>query len=120
MEKYVKTLGAYIRSNNWDGFVTELKSEFKHDYSEQQCNTEAFLQNMVQQMRQQQQDHSVSEYRSFIFGHAERSSLLVQKSVISTHTRVFMFLQAFSDKIGDKLCKRCNIDINEPARTTNV
>ena len=34
--------------------------------------------------------------------------------------RVFMFLQAFSDRIGDKLCKRCNIDIDEPVTTTNV
>jgi len=51
--KYVKTLRTYIRSNNWEGFVAELKSEFKDDDSEQQCNTEAFLQNMVQQMRQQ-------------------------------------------------------------------
>jgi len=118
--KYVKTLGTYIRGNNWEGFVAELKSEFKDDDSEQQHNTEAFLQNMVQQMRQQQQDPSVSEYRSFIFEYAERSSLLVQKSVISAHTQVFMFLQAFSDRIGDKLCKRCNIDIDEPATTTNV
>jgi len=118
--KYVKTLATYICGNNWEGFVVELKSEFKDDDSEQQRNTEAFLQNMVQQMRQQQQDPSVSEYQSFIFEYAERSSLLVQKSVISAHTRVFMFLQAFSDRIGDKLCKRCNIDIDEPATTTNI
>jgi len=82
----VKTLGTYIRGNNWEGFVAELKSEFKDDDSEQQRNTEAFLQNMVQQMRQQQQDPLVSEYRSFIFEYAERSLLLVQKSVISAHT----------------------------------
>jgi len=118
--KYVKTLGTYIRSNNWERFVAELKSDFKDDNSEQQRNTEAFLQNMVQQMRQQQQDPSVSEYRSFIFEYAERSLLLVQNSVISTHTQVFMFLQAFSDRIGDKLCKRYSIDIDEPAITTNV
>jgi len=118
--KYVKKLGTYIGSNNWEGFVAELKSQFKDDDSEQQRNTEAFLQNMVQQMRQQQQDPSVSEYRSFIFEYAQRSSLLVPKSVISAHTQVFMFLQAFSDRIGDKLCKRCSIDINEPATTTNV
>jgi len=116
----VKILGTYIRGNNWERFVRELKSEFKDDNSEQQRNTEAFLQNMVQQIRQQQQDPLVSEYRSFIFEYAERSSLFVQKSVISTHTQVFMFLQAFSDRIGDKLCKRCNIDIDEPAMTTNV
>jgi len=118
--KYVKTLGTYIRGNNWEGFVAELKSEFKDDDSEQQRNTEAFLQNMVQQMRQQQQDPSVSEYRSFIFEYTERSSLLVQKSVISAHTRVFMFLQAFSDRIRNKLCKRCSIDIDEPTTTMNV
>jgi len=118
--KYVKTLGTYIRGNNWEGFVAEFKSEFKDNDSEQQCNTEVFLQNMVQQIRQQQQDPSVSEYLSFIFEYVERSSLLVQKSVICAHTRVFMFLQAFSDRIGDKLCKRCNIDVNEPATTTNV
>jgi len=46
---------------------------------------EAFLQNMVQQMRQQQQDPSVSEYRSFIYEYAERSLLLVLKSVIKAH-----------------------------------
>jgi len=75
---------------------------------------------MVQQMRQQQQDPLVSEYQSFIFEYTERSSLLVQKSVISAHMRVFMFLQAFSDRIRDKLCKRCSIDIDELATTTNV
>jgi len=116
--KYVKTLGTYIRGNNWEGFVAELKSEFKDDDSEQQYNTEAFLENMVQQMRQQ--DPSVSEYRSFIFEYAERLSLLVQKSVISAHTWVVMFLQAFPDRIGDKLCKRCSIDIDKLATTTNV
>jgi len=31
-----------------------------------------------------------------------------------------MFLQAFSDRIGDNLCKRCSIDIDEPATTTKV
>jgi len=118
--KYVKTLRTYIRGNNWEGFVAELKSEFKDDDSKQQRNTEAFLQNMVQQMRQQQQDPSVSEYRLFIFEYAERSSLLVQKSVISAHTWVFIFLQVFSNRIGDKLCKRCNINIDELATTTNV
>ena len=29
--KYVKTLGTYIHGNNWEGFVMELKSEFKDD-----------------------------------------------------------------------------------------
>jgi len=71
-------------------------------------------------MRQQPQDPSVSEYRLFIFEYTERSSLLVQKSVVSAHMRVFMFLQVFSDRIGDKLCKRRSIDIDEPTMTSNV
>jgi len=48
IEKHMKTLGTYIRGNNWEGFVAELKSEFKDNNSEQQCNTEDFLQNIVQ------------------------------------------------------------------------
>jgi len=71
-------------------------------------------------MRQQPQDSSVSEYRSFTFEYAERSLLLVQKSVISAYTWVFMFLQVFLHRIGDKLCKRCSIDINEPVTMTNI
>jgi len=46
--KYIKTLGTYIHSNNWEGFVLKLKWEFKDDDSEQQHNIEAFLQNMAQ------------------------------------------------------------------------
>jgi len=34
IRKYVKTLGIYICGNNWEGFVTELKSECKDDDSE--------------------------------------------------------------------------------------
>ena len=36
--------------------------------------------------------------------------------MISPHTRVFIFLQAFSDRVGDKIYKRCKINI-EDAKT---
>jgi len=43
-----------MHSNNWEGFVMELKSEFNDDNSKQQYCIEAFLYNMVQQIMQQQ------------------------------------------------------------------
>jgi len=117
--KYIKTLESYIDENNWEEFMVELKAEFKDDDTEQKRNTEAFLQSMVQQMRKEE-DPTVAAYRSFIFEFAERSTLLVRNLIISPHTRAFMFLQAFSDKIGDKLCKRCGIHIDDARTTTRV
>ena len=61
---------------------------------------------------------TAGRYRAFIFEFAERADQLVDRALINEHTRVFLFLQAFSDKIGDKLCKRCKIDIKDPTTTT--
>jgi len=63
---------------------------------------------------------TILENRSLIFEYAERLSLLVQKSIISTHIRVFIVLQGFSDRIGDKLFKRYSINIDEPTTTISV
>jgi len=41
-------------------------------------------------------------------------------SIKAHYPRVFMFLQAFSDKIGAKLCKRCRIDIDDTGSTAKV
>jgi len=46
--------------------------------------------------------------------------LLVGSQVMNLHTRVLMFLQAFSDRVGDKICKRCGIDIEDAKTTANV
>jgi len=32
---------------------------------------------------------------------------------MNPHTRILMFLQAFSDRVGDKMCKCCRIDIED-------
>jgi len=111
----VKTLESYIEGDSWERFATELKTEYKNDDTEQKRNTEAYLQAMVQTMRVEKEP-TISAYRSFIFEYSEQSSLLVRSQVISPHTRVFMFLQAFSDRVGDKICKHCGIDI-EDAKT---
>ena len=86
---------------------------------EQKKNTETYLQSLVQGMRNTK-DLSVARYRAFRFKFADCSTLLVSKLIINEHTRVFMFVQAFSDKIGDKLYKGCNIDIDDTASTANI
>ena len=91
--------------------------EFKDDDKEQKRNTEAYLQCLVQEMRKQK-NPTAGRHRAFIFKFAERADQLVDKALINQHTRVFLFLQAFADKIGDKLCKRCKIDIKGPTTTT--
>jgi len=40
--------------------------------------------------------------------------------VINEHTHIVLFLQAISDKIGDKLCKRCRIDIDNTSSTAHI
>ena len=61
---------------------------------------------------------TAGRYRAFMFEFAERADQLVDRALINQHTWVFHFLQAFSDKIGNKLCKRCKIDIEDPTTTT--
>ena len=91
--------------------------EFKLDEEEHKRNTEAYLQCLVQDMRKEK-NPTAGRYRAFIFEFAERADQLVDRGLINLHTWVFFFLQAFSDKIGDKLCKRCKIDIEDPTTTT--
>ena len=55
-----------------------------------------------------------------MFEFTEHADQLVDKVMINQHTRVFLFLQAFSDKVGDKLCKRYKIDIEDPTTTVEV
>jgi len=117
--KYLKTFETYVTGTSWNEFRAALITKFKEDDMEQKKNTETYLQSLVQSMRMTK-DPSVARYRAFIFEFAERSTLLVSKLIINEHTRVFMFLQAFSDKIGGKLCKRCNIDIDDTASMANI
>ena len=91
--------------------------ELKDDDEEQKRNTEAYLQCLVPDMRKEK-NPTADRYWAFIFEFAERDDQLVDRALMNQHTRVFLFLQAFLDKIGDKLCKRCKIDIKDPTTTT--
>jgi len=82
-------------------------------------NTETYLQSLVQKMRKEN-DPSIAAYRTFIFEFARRSNFLVIKLVINEHTCIVLFLQAFLDKIGDKLCKRCKIDIDDTSSIAHM
>lgn len=84
--RYLRTLAPFIAGTSWEDFKQALLLEFKEDDSEQTRNTENYLQNMVHNMRNEE-DPSPARYRAFIFDFAERSNLLVSKSVIIEHTR---------------------------------
>jgi len=102
--KYLKTFETYVTGTSWNEFQAALITEFKEDDMEQKKNMETYLQSLVQSM-QMTKAPSVARYRAFIFEFAARSTLLVSNLILNEHTRVFIFLQAFSDKIDDKLCK---------------
>ena len=63
---------------------------------------------------------SPGKCRALIFEFTERADQLLEKAMINQHLKVFLFLQAVSDKIGDKLCKRCKIDIEDSSTTVGV
>lgn len=61
---------------------------------------------------------STADYHAFILDFGEKAEALLGKNIINEYKRVTLFLQAFSDKIGDKLCKTCDIDLDDPTTIT--
>ena len=116
--RYLKTWSTYAGAD-WENFKEGLLEEFKEDDEEQKSNTEAYLQCLVQELRKEK-NPSASKCRAFIFEFTELADQLVKKAMINQHIRAFLFLPAFSDKIGDKFCKRCKIDIEDPLITIGV
>jgi len=116
---YIKELDIYCKGDSWDNFTIVLKSEFREDNLKQMRNTETYLQSLVQQMRKKN-DPSTAAYRTFNFEFAHRSNFFVVKLGINERTRIVLFLQAFSDKIGNKLCKTCKIDIGDTSSTAHM
>ena len=51
---------------------------------------------------------------------AESCDYKKKKKKINQHNRVLLFLKACSDKVRDKLCKRCKIDLEDPSTTIGV
>ena len=102
--RYLKTWPTYTGAD-WEDFEEALLEEFKEDDEEQKSNTEEYLQCLGQELRKEK-NSSAGKCRAFIIEFIKRGYQLVEKAMINQHTRVWLFLQAFSDKIGDKLCKR--------------
>ena len=63
---------------------------------------------------------SLAEYRPFILDFCEKAVASVANNTINLYIRVILFLIAFSDKVGDLLYKKCNIDLANPPIMTNV
>ena len=116
--RYIQTLPSY-EQNDWAEFRKELLAEYKEEDGEQRRNTETYLQELAQYMRKDP-NPSTPKCRTYIFEFTERSNKLLERRLISKHTQVILFLQGFSNKTGDKLCKRCGIDVEDWSTTENV
>ena len=121
---YIKTLPTFKsieereRGGSWMSFKREVLEEFRDDDEEQQKYTEGYLRRAVARM--EKRGGGLAEYRAFILDFCEKAGVLVQRRTINEHMRVTLFLAAFSDKIGDELCKKCEIDLDNPDTTRNV
>ena len=113
--KYIRTLPSFERGNQ-ASFNVEVLEEFKDDNKEQQKYTVAYLRKYVQQTRKSKD----ADYRAFILDFTEKSRFLINARKLSEYRRVTLFLHTFSDEIGNKLCKRCNIDVDDPNTTDRV
>src|SRR5258706_7020292 len=115
MGKYIRTLPSF-EGGNWANFKVEVLEEFKDDDEEQKTYTVAYLRKYVQQIRKSKD----ADYIAMILDLAEKSRFLINARKLSEYRRVTLFLHAFSDSIGNKLCKRCNIDLDDPDTTDTV
>src|SRR5258705_9945298 len=115
MGKYIRMLPSF-EGGNWVNFKVEVLEEFKDDDEEQQKYTVAYLRKYVQQIRKSKD----ADYRAFILDFTEKSRFLINARKLSEYRRVTLFLHAFSHSIGNKLCKRCNIDLDDPDTTDTV
>src|SRR5258705_4821662 len=122
MGDYIKSLPTFKAieegRGSWLMFKNEVLEEFRDDDEEQQKYTEGYLRKAAAKM--EKKGGGLVEYRVFILDFCEKAAVLVRKNTINEHMRVVLFLTAFSDKIGDDLCKKCNIDLDNPATTVNV
>ena len=57
----------------------------------------------------------MADYRAFILDFCEKADALLRRGTISEYN---LFLQAFSDKVGNKLCCKCDINLDDPTMTT--
>ena len=65
-------------------------------------------------------EKSGTEYHAFIEDFCNKVEKLVERNVLNEYRRISLFLLAFLDKVGNKLCKRCEIDLDDPTTITDL
>ena len=65
-------------------------------------------------------DKSGTEYHAIIEDFCVKAEKLVERNVLNEYKRISLFLLAFPDKVGNKLCKRCEIDLDDPMTITDL
>src|SRR5258706_14149693 len=102
---YIKTLESFERvdkKTGWATFKEEMKEEYKEEDKEYCKYSEAYLRKITYNIREKK-DASVADYRAFIMDFMYKSDVLVDDKTIGEFKRLVIFLQTFSDKMGDKL-----------------
>ena len=65
-------------------------------------------------------EKSGTEYYAFIEDFYEKAEKLVARNVLNEYRRISLFLLAFPDKVGNKLYKRYEIDLDDPTTITDL
>ena len=59
------------------------------------------------------------QYHAFIKDFCDKAEKLVERNILNEYRRILLFLLAFPDKVGNKLCKRFEIDLDDPTTITD-
>jgi hypothetical protein len=116
----IKALASYRaigNGGNWQTFKTEVLLKFKGKDEEQKKYSEGYLRKLALAMREAEK--SGTEYHAFIEDFCEKADKLLEKNILNEYRRISLFLLAFPIRIGNKLCKKCNIDLEDPTTITN-
>ena len=116
--KALASFRAIGRGGDWESFKTEVLAKFKGSDEEQQKYTEGYLQRSALNIRNK--EGSAADYHAFILDFSEKADKLLEKNILNEYRRVTLFLQAFSNRIGNKLCKKCDIDLDDPTTITDA
>lgn len=115
--KYIRAMDLYrANGTTWEEFRQHLLAEFKDSDEEQQKYTQAYLETLAKKLKQKE-NSSPGEKRAYIFDFSEKADKLVADTILTQHLRILIFLQGFPDKLGNKICKTTEIDVDDPMTT---
>ena len=92
--------------------------KFKRKDKEQKKYTEGYLKKSALGMREAEK--SGTKYYTFIEDFCDKAEKLIEKNVLNKYKRISLFQLTFSDKIGNKLCQRCQNDLDDPTTIMNL